>query len=120
MKKHITFVAISATFILTGCRTQTALVDYSQIEKIALVSISAKYPDVKPSDLSLDSIKSEMAANGSEVIEVDYKQSSSLKREQDSARYGQKTAVTVSTVFVRMSNCGKVQDVGKGSSISFE
>lgn len=120
MKTYITLLVVCAVIVATGCRTQTALVDYPQIQKVALESISAKYPDVALSDLHLDSIKSEMAANGSEVIEVDYKQPSSTKREKDSARYGEKMAVTVTTIFVRMSNSGKIQDVGKGESISFQ
>jgi hypothetical protein len=120
MKTYVTFLAVCTAIVVAGCRTQPALVDYSQIQKIALTSISVKYPDVTLSDLRLDSIKSEMVANGLEVIEVDYKQPSLTKRDKDSARYGQKTAVTIPTVFVRMSNSGKIQDVGKGSSISFE
>ncbi len=120
MKRYVTFVAGFAAVVLAGCRTQTALVDYSQIQKIALASISEKYPSISSSEMHLDSIKSEMAANGSEVIEVDYKDPSSTKREKDSARYGQKTMITVTTVFVRMSNSGKIQEVGEGTSISFE
>lgn len=120
MKNYIAFVLVCAAIILSGCRMQTALVDYPQIEKLALASIREKYPDVTPSDLRLDSIRSELASNGAEVIVVNYTQLSSIKREKDSARYGEKTAVKTTTVFVRMSNSGKIQEVGKGSSVSFE
>jgi hypothetical protein len=105
---------------LTGCHTPSPLINYTQIQNLSLASIVQKHPDWKPSDLQLVSVKSEMSADGSQMIEVSYKRPASTEYTKDTARFGQKTEISTKTVFVRMSNSGKIQDIGEGRSVSFQ
>jgi hypothetical protein len=93
-----------------------ANVDSSRIRAIALASITAKHPDLKPSELVFDSIQYSLSASNAEVIAVTYQLPSSTETKDQKAEVPMVRTKT-ETISVRMSILGKVENVAKGSSI---
>ena len=129
MKAHLTLTAAWILALLAGCSTPSALVDYPRMQRIALAAISAKYPDMKLSELRLNYIQITMetttgtmhtlGSDVSEVAVVYYLQPSATTTVKDYITPG-KTETTIPAVVVRISNSGKVQSVDKGAEITWK
>ena len=87
----------------------------ARIQNVALAAITAKYPNLKSSELALGNMDIATRPDGSQMIDVGYSLPASVEEKKDSPEKG-KTTFSAKSISVTMSLSGHVQNVSEGAT----
>jgi hypothetical protein len=94
---------------MTGCHKPSDVIGAAEatVKTTALTAITAKHPDLSPSDLKFSDLSIRAMPNGKEEVIVSY----DIPASAQTATEGKKTTITKKTIGVAMSLSGKVESV---------
>jgi hypothetical protein len=100
--------------VVTGCHKPSSVIGRAEtaIKSVALAAITAKYPNLGPSDLKFSDLTIRAKPNGSEEIYVTYDIPASAKTTTE----GNKATTTTEQVEAVISPSGEVEDVVRDTS----